>query len=117
MIGLVVSERCQGPCGKQVPPSSLTPFGIHVRVCLDCRKRHYEALDLLTQGNPPHECARCHTSVEVLKALSPGGEPSFAVHLLDGVYVAICEFCTAYIESLVKHQYKNTPYGAAQKFS
>jgi hypothetical protein len=115
MTGLVIAEQCQGPCGRQVPPSRLTPWGIHVRVCDDCRRRHYEALALLGTGKPPTECQNCHTPVEQFKALNGGDEPSFAVHHLDGIYVAICMACSNRIQQLTRHMYRNTPYGALKK--
>ena len=111
MTGLVVAVRCQGPCGRHVAPHRLTPWGVHVRVCDDCRRNHFEALYLLCQAKPPRACQNCHISLESMKALHPTGEPSFAMHQLDGVYVALCMDCSNKVEQLTRHMYRDTPHG------
>ncbi len=113
MTGLVISERCQGPCGRYVAPSKLLPRGPYVKICEDCHARHEEALEMMVASRPPKACQSCRRSLDELKSLHRTGEPSFVVHLLDGMYVALCERCDVEVQRLSRHMYRDTPHGKA----
>lgn len=109
MIAVATERRRCLVTGKWVHPKDGIGFGNGQTIfySFEGLKRHYEALHLLSTGEPPKACQDCG---------KPSSEcASLFVHRKDGIYQALCRSCSDRYEQKAKELYRDTPYGAKRK--
>ena len=79
-------------------------------ICLECERRHVEALEALSSGKFTGECSECGKTADQLH--SPTGE--MAVHFEGGRYKAMCLPCNAVYTPKRRDLYGNTQFGHDQ---
>ena len=103
-----LSELCPY-CHKFRSPNDFVriPGPGNVKRCLDCERRHLEALHALSTGQFLGQCSECGRKWEDLK--SPTGEIAF--HYEAGIYRPLCMECDREYVKKRKDLYGDTPWG------
>lgn len=85
---LIMGEVCPY-CSKNRSPREIIHYLGGVKICLDCERRHREALDALSSGTFNGECSECGKTAAEL------GQHNLemAVHYEGGRYRLLCKAC------------------------
>jgi len=109
MPGLLLGRVICPYCTKSRHPDEMLHQKAGVRLCLECQRRHEEAVEALTSGNFRGECSECGKTAEQL------GEQNLqmAVHYENGKYRLICMACNLAYVPKRKELYGDTEFGRA----
>ena len=117
MHGIVIGEVCPY-CRKFRSPLDIIHQPGGVKICVQCERRHNEALDAMASGRFTGECSECGLSHEEIRAqrrCGPNGE--MAVHFENGRYRAMCLECDRIYAPKRLELYGGTEFGHALKLT
>lgn len=108
---IIIGERCPY-CQKFRSPQDMIPMLGGAKICVECERRHVEALEALSTGTFTGECSECGLSAAELRAqhrCGPNGE--MAVHFENGRYRMMCMPCDSGYVPKRAELYRDTEFG------
>lgn len=102
---VLMGERCPY-CTKHRSPRDIIHYPGNVKICVDCERRHQEALDALSTGTFNGTCSECGKSARELGVHNL----EMAVHYEGGRYRLLCKACDLAYVPKRKELYGNTEF-------
>jgi hypothetical protein len=101
-----IAEQCHY-CSKFRSPLDIIYMPGGVKICIECERRHQEALDALSTGKFTGECSECGKSAEELRSATG----QMAAHFENGRYRMMCAACDRTYVPKRREMYGDTEFG------